>query len=94
MADKGNPVVITKTLRDMKILPAPEGTCPICATAHPPEYPHNQRSVFYQYKFYQENGRFPTWADALAHCTPLIRVFFIEALAKRGIIVDERQDGM
>lgn len=47
---------------------APEGTCPECAVKHDPWQPHNKDSLTYQYKFYDEHGRLPTWEDAMAHC--------------------------
>ena len=44
----------------------PEGTCPMCAVKHDPRMPHNRDSLTYQYKFYDQHGRFPSWADAQA----------------------------
>lgn len=52
----------------MMLLPPKVGTCPICATNHEPEMPHNAQSIYYQYRFYGIRGRWPTWADAIAHC--------------------------
>lgn len=66
-----------------------EGQCPDCAAMHTPEQPHNQQSLFYQYSFMEKNGRWPTWADALAHCTPELRKQWVEALAEHGITVTE-----
>lgn len=65
----------------------PEGTCPECAVAHDPEQPHNRDSLAYQYKFYDKYGRWPTWADAMAHCTPEIKEFWTHALNERGVEV-------
>ena len=65
----------------------PPGTCPMCATAHDPEMPHNQQSLAYHYKFYDQHGRFPTWADAMEHCTDEVKAVWTEALAEHGIIV-------
>ena len=45
-----------------------DGTCPECAVKHDPEQPHNRDSLAYQYKFYDQHGRWPTWSDAMAHC--------------------------
>ena len=50
------------------VTPPTEGTCPICATKHPPHYPHNQHSIYYQMRFRQEHGQLPTMEDAMAHC--------------------------
>ena len=60
----------------------PPGTCPECATKHPPEMPHNQQSLTYQYKFYDRHGRWPTWEDAMAHCSDEIKQFWKGALLK------------
>ena len=39
----------------------PKGTCPVCAVRHNPDQPHNRDSLTYQYKFYDQYGRWPTW---------------------------------
>lgn len=70
------------------LLPTAPGTCPECGVAHDPSQPHNQRSLAYQYWFYNEHGRWPTWADALAHCDPDVRILWAAVLAERGIQVD------
>lgn len=51
-----------------QLLPAAPGLCSQCAIDHEPELPHNPQSMHYQYAFYAEHGRWPTWEDALAHC--------------------------
>lgn len=66
----------------------PEGTCPMCAVAHDPALPHNRDSLAYQYKFYDENERWPTWSDAMAHCSEEVKEFWIEELKKRGVDVE------
>lgn len=60
-------------LFDMLLLPPVAGTCSICATRHEPDQPHNQQSLYYQYRFYCVRGRWPTWADAIAHCAKKIQ---------------------
>ena len=77
-----------KQAKFMVLGKARPGTCEVCAVAHEPEQPHNRDSLFYQYKFYEKNGRWPTWADAMEHCTPEIRALWREELEKRGIKVD------
>lgn len=71
------------------ILPGkvPAGTCEECATMHDPRMPHNQQSLAYQYKFYDQHGRFPTWADAMAHCDEEMQQYWTNALRERGITV-------
>lgn len=67
----------------------PPGTCPMCAVKHDPRMPHNRDSLTYQYKFYDENGRWPTWADAMAHCAPEVKAYWTEALQAIGVNVEE-----
>lgn len=66
----------------------PPGACPVCAVKHAPELPHNRDSLAYQYKFYDEHGRWPTWADAMEHCTPEMRAIWVEELTARGVDVE------
>lgn len=67
----------------------PEGTCPECAVVHPPEAPHNQQSLAYQYAFREKHGRWPTWHDAMRHCAPEVRQRWLHELAKHGVDVGE-----
>lgn len=69
----------------MTLLPAKEGTCPICATAHEPELPHNASSMFYQTRFNMEHGRTATWTDAMEHCTAEVRIGWCIQLEAMGI---------
>lgn len=60
------------------------GGCPACGTRHEDDQPHNQQSLAYQYGFWGRHGRWPTWADAIAHCTPEVRAYWKQELQKRG----------
>lgn len=40
----------------------------------------------------EENGRWPTWADAMSHCSPEIKGFWRLELEKRGIDVDGKRE--
>lgn len=66
------------------MLPAQPDRCPLCAHHHAPAEPHNRYSMFYQMKFYQEHGRWPTWADAMAHCSEEVKQRWIEAIIGNG----------
>lgn len=66
-----------------------EGVCQQCAIDHPPELPHNCHSLYYKYHFYNEHGRWPTWRDAMAHCQQEIQDAWTQALAERGVGVDD-----
>jgi len=70
------------------LLPARPGTCPDCAVAHDPGQPHNQQSLYYQYHFYADNDRWPTWRDAMSHCEEDVKKKWIDELAKHGIVVE------
>ena len=67
------------------LMPARPGTCPECATAHAPELPHNQPSLYYQYRFYAEHGRWPDWHDAMRHCSSETKAAWTAALSEQGI---------
>ena len=68
----------------MQLLPPRPGVCPICATDHAPELPHNAAAMYYQYRFYGVRGRWPTWADAVAHCTAEMKAHWERELRARG----------
>lgn len=72
------------TLRKGKMEP---GQCEQCAVFHDPTHPHNQESLYYQYHFREQHGRWPSWKDAMAHCTPEMQEFWINALKEKGIEV-------
>jgi len=69
------------------LMPCAPNVCQECAVDHAPEMPHNQQSLYYQYKFYQQHGRWPTWEDALAHCAPEMQDAWKEALRKREVMI-------
>lgn len=82
------PVVVKPS---MVLLPGvPDGTCPVCAVAHEADLPHDLYSLRYQYAFWGEHDRWPTWADAMAHCDPEMRARFAECVrAESGIEIGE-----
>lgn len=73
-------------MKGKTMLPAGPGKCPECAVEHEPEMTHDKRSMFYQMKFHQEHGRWPTWEDAMAHCTPEMKATTIEVLTNLGVM--------
>lgn len=70
------------------LLPPKPDVCQECAVDHPPEYPHNRDSLFYQCIFYQTNGRWPTWKDAMAHCDDATKEAWKKALTERGVKIE------
>ena len=76
----------------VRILPPKPGTCQECAVDHAPAMPHNRDSLFYQMRFYQQHGRFPTWADAMAQCSDAVKACWKSELAKKGIPPEQLED--
>lgn len=78
--------VINMALEGQLMPPRPE-CCQQCARKHEPELPHDQQSLFWQYWFYRQckGERWPTWHDAMAHCTPEVRARWAEALKHHGV---------
>jgi hypothetical protein len=62
--------VVKEGTANWQLMPlnTPNGECPECGKIHDATQPHNAQSLFYQYSFYGKHGRWPTWADAIAHC--------------------------
>lgn len=73
-------------VKEGTLLPCAPNVCQECTVDHEPEMPHNQQSLYYQYKFYQQNGRWPTWEDAMAHCSVEMQDIWKEALRKRDVM--------
>lgn len=74
-----------KHLGGFALLPCAKDVCQECAVKHDPSQPHNQQSLHYQYKFYGDHGRWPTWTDAMAHCSPEIKATWTHELRKCGV---------
>ena len=66
--------------------PAPN-VCQACAVDHDQIQPHNQESLYYQYYFYGEYGRWPTWSDAMAHCSDDVKALWVDALRAEGVAI-------
>lgn len=71
------------------LMPPHPDRCQVCAAQHEPHEPHNQQSLFYQFAFYNEHGRWPTWADAMAHCTEEVQALWTAELANYGVVVEQ-----
>lgn len=80
-------IIKGKNLGGFDLMPPAKGTCLECGVKHEPELPHNQQSLFYQYKFYNDHGRWPTWKDAMEHCSEEMKEIWINELKSRGIEV-------
>ena len=79
-----------QNIRQVKpiLLPPAPHLCQECAVAHAKEEPHDASSFFYRTKFMMENdGRTPTWLDAVAHCPKDIKENWLMALEINGVNV-------
>lgn len=75
------------------ILPPNPGACKECGDVHDPRDPHNRDSIIYQHHYHKAHGRYPTWYDAMRHCSPITRAKAIQDLAKRGVVVEVPDEG-
>jgi len=76
-----NPIETTPLV----LLPPNKEVCQQCAVRHAKELPHNHQSVYWHYWFYAHRNRWPTWEDAMAHCSDDMKQFWIAELRDRGI---------
>lgn len=72
----------------LTIPPPKEGACPLCGELHGRGEPHNKNSLLYQHRFRRNHGRYPTWEDAMAHCSLTVKKRFCERLKRHGVEVD------
>lgn len=73
----------------MHLLPPSPDVCQVCAIKHDIDSPHDAMSLYYQFKFHGEHGRWPTWADAMSHCGDGMKEAWTMALSARSINIDE-----
>ena len=81
-----------KRMGEVRISAPVPGTCPVCATAHDKQEPHDLNSLYYQNQFFKAHKRFPTWADALSQCSREIKATWAEKLRKAGVEVSFPSD--
>ncbi len=67
--------------------PSPD-VCQQCAEDHHPDILHNQRSLYYKMWFLQKHGTYPTWRDAMSHCSDEAKAISTKALQDRGVDID------
>ena len=72
----------------LKLLPPSSGMCPVCAIAHPEDYPHDANSVYYKYFFHQQHNRYPTWRDTISHCSTELQEVWCEHLVNLRVDID------
>lgn len=70
---------------EIKVSPPRPGACKICAVKHNPAEPHDRDSLYYQNRFRKKYKRFPTWADAMAHCSQPVKARWRAKLIEKGV---------
>ena len=78
----------TQSIAQFMLLPPAKHLCQTCGHEHPAHLPHNQQQLHYQYSFYADHGRWPTWRDAMAHCADDVRAQWTAILTEKGIDLD------
>ena len=74
----------------LKILPPTAAVCPVCADRHDTALPHNRNSLYYHMVYYRRTGTFPSWRDAMSHCSESVQAAWTKKLKESGISIDER----
>ena len=74
---------------EIRVSPPGPDVCRICATKHAPSEPHDRDSLYYQNRFRRRHRRFPTWGDAMAHCSDETRAVWRARLKERGVAPEE-----
>ena len=82
-------LVIEKHLSPFQLFPVKPGACPECSVKHAEQQPHYKDSLYYKYRFYNEHGRCPNWADAMAHCDEDVQEYWKTKLTKCGVKKEE-----
>jgi hypothetical protein len=85
--------VLTTQHNAMTLLPPSPDVCQECATDHAWDQPHNQQSLYYKMRFHGTHGRYPTWSDAMAHCTEEVkaswRAELVRMMQEHGMEIPE-----
>lgn len=68
----------------LRLLPPPADKCQFCAVDHKPTDPHDAHSLYYQFRFQRKHKRWPTWADAIAHCGQFTAALWKKKLVELG----------
>ena len=76
------------SLKKFILLPPRPDLCQTCAARHAPQDPHDPDGLYYQVQFYQEYGRYPTWRDAMAHCSAEVKAAWITELVRAGVVIE------
>ena len=85
--NKENTESLGEAFEPFRLMPVKHGTCGQCSVKHNPKQPHDARSLFYQYWFYGENGRWPNWKDAMSHCDESVKKSWVTHLKMKGVDV-------
>lgn len=85
IVDTQTGAVVEHRTATMHVMPPDDPlACQTCGRRHDPGQPHDATHLHYQYSFYAEHGRWPTWKDALAHCDEHTRAAWEDELRRLG----------
>lgn len=72
-------------LKEGTMLPPAKDKCQQCAVKHDEQQAHDANSLYYQFWFKKQHDRFPTWNDAIDHCSPEVKEFWKKQLKAHGV---------
>jgi len=72
-------------LQEGTLLPPAKDKCQQCAVKHEEGQAHDGNSLYYQYWFMKLYKRWPTWSDAVEHCSPEVKEFWKKQLKAHGV---------
>lgn len=56
--------------------------CAICGDDHPENFPHNPFGEQYRVWFLERYGRYPSWDDAMTHCSEDVKLSFKQTMER------------
>ena len=89
MPNSGERVVIYRPVGGkLQLMPPAPHLCQVCGSDHGAGEAHDPTSVYYQYAFYENNGRYPSWRDSIAHLDAEHQQHWLDELAEQGLDPD------
>jgi len=76
-------------VQGMRFPKPPPDHCQVCAAKHNPDDVHNAGGLFYQYHFFEKHLRWPTWRDAMAHCSQERKDQLEAQFKEKGFDIDQ-----
>ncbi len=79
---KESPVTFSAQLWYSVCKPREPETCQMCGRRHFAHQPHDPTSPLYALNFRSTERRWPSWKDAMSHCSPKMQDYLLRMLRK------------